>query len=271
MTFTIKIQSPDYDGMRVFTGASITSGTPDLTVTDGDFTAADVGRPIIVMGAGTSSGRLSTTVSAVGSTTSITLTANAATTVTSAFCKVGTGSEIALPIVTDRHAGSSLAAIITLFEGDNQILDFKQLREVITLQGVMTPLSVKEAGYTDKDATGIPLFMRDEMRRIRASSELGLFSGTVGTPESWLDEGASGGNWGSTTLPTAEQDSGTSRAPGRIRLVYDKYWNADANAFQNLFLYGTVGDFTFGPRAAASLQDRIPCALTFLVGSVRVN
>lgn len=181
----------------------------------------------------------------------------------------GNGSEIQLPVTNDRHAGSSLAAIITLFEGANQILDFKQLREVITLTGIITPLVAKEAGFTDSSGNGIPLYMRDEIRRIRGASELGLFSGTPGSPESWLDEGVSGGNWGSATLPADERDSGTARAPGRIRLIFDKAWDSAGNQYVNLFMYGTVGDFTF-TRAAASLRDRIPFVCTFLVGGVRV-
>lgn len=180
----------------------------------------------------------------------------------------GNGSEIPLPVVNTRHVASSLAAIITLFEGDNQILDFKQLREVFTLQCMITPRSAQEAGFTNAAGDGIPLFMRDEIRRTRGASTLGLHGG--GSASSWLDEGVSGGNWGSAGLPAAERDSGTLRAPGKIRLIFDKAWDPVADDYQNLFVYGTVGDFNF-VGAAASHRERIPAVITFLGGSVTVQ
>lgn len=183
----------------------------------------------------------------------------------------GNGSQIPLPVTTDSHTASSLAAILTLFDGENSVLDFKQLREVFTVQGIITPESAKEAGFVDNAGNGVPAKMRDEIRRTRGKSELGLFSGTPGSPKSWLDEGTGGGNWGSGSLPAAgEADSGTLRAPGKVRLIYDKAWNPGTNAYVNLYIYGTVGDFRFGPRAAASLRNRIPFTLTFLAGSVAV-
>lgn len=61
---------------------SITSGTPTLTAASALFTAADISRTVRVLGAGSAGADLDTTISAFTSTTQVTLTDNAATTVT---------------------------------------------------------------------------------------------------------------------------------------------------------------------------------------------
>ena len=69
------------DGREVNGTVSITSGAAVLTVTGGNFTAADVGKHCLVPGAGTAGGLLTTTISAYTSATQVTLAANASTTV----------------------------------------------------------------------------------------------------------------------------------------------------------------------------------------------
>ena len=71
---------------------SITSGTPTLTVPGGSFSAGDIGKLILVNGAGAAGATLYTTISAVGGPTSITLGANAGTTLTSSSQLVAWGT-----------------------------------------------------------------------------------------------------------------------------------------------------------------------------------
>ena len=69
---------------QVASDGAITSGAATFTSASGTFVSGDIGRYIIVQGAGSSGADLYTTISAVGSTTSITLAANAGTTVSGA-------------------------------------------------------------------------------------------------------------------------------------------------------------------------------------------
>ncbi len=78
------------DGVEVLGAGGITSGTAALTIIGGALTSADIGKTIIVHGAGTSAAFLRTTISAVGSATTCTLAANASTTVTEADVIYGT-------------------------------------------------------------------------------------------------------------------------------------------------------------------------------------
>ena len=61
---------------------SITSGAPTLTAASALFTAADIGRTVQVIGAGTAGAVLNTTITGYTSTTEVTLADNAVTTVT---------------------------------------------------------------------------------------------------------------------------------------------------------------------------------------------
>ncbi len=69
---------------QVASDGAITSGAATFTSASGTFVSGDIGRSIIVQGAGAAGADLFTTISAVGSTTSITLAANAGTTVSGA-------------------------------------------------------------------------------------------------------------------------------------------------------------------------------------------
>lgn len=69
---------------QVASDGAITSGAATFTSASGTFAAGDIGRNIIVQGAGAAGADLYTTISAVGSGTSITLAANAGTTVSGA-------------------------------------------------------------------------------------------------------------------------------------------------------------------------------------------
>lgn len=73
----------------VTAGAAITSGTATLVVTGGAFTSADVGKTVVVGRAGASGAALTTTISGFTNSTTVTLAANAGSTVSGAFCAIG--------------------------------------------------------------------------------------------------------------------------------------------------------------------------------------
>lgn len=69
---------------QVASDGAISTGTAAFTSASGTFSSTDVGRAIIVQGAGASGADLSTTISVVTSATAVTLAANAGTTVSGA-------------------------------------------------------------------------------------------------------------------------------------------------------------------------------------------
>lgn len=77
------------NGINRFDG-SIISGSAVLTSSSGTFSVADIGKPIVVSGAGTTGSPLVTTIAAVGSATSATLSASASTTISGASYVYGT-------------------------------------------------------------------------------------------------------------------------------------------------------------------------------------
>ncbi len=79
---------------QVFDAAcSITSGAPNLTVTGATFTANDVGKKIVIGGAGTAGAPLATTIGAYVDATHVTLSANAATTLSASTQHVAYGTD----------------------------------------------------------------------------------------------------------------------------------------------------------------------------------
>lgn len=165
------------------------------------------------------------------------------------YDNAGNGERFLLPVANDSHVGTSLAEILTLTKGKNAILDFAQLREVITLVGFLTQQASVDAGLAN------PVHFRDRIRRVRSV---------------WPTEDGTltGANWGTGTLPAAEQDAGTTRGVGKARLIYDKRWDTGTGSLVNFFVYGTVLGFQFGPRAAASGRVRIPYQVQFGIGTV---
>lgn len=73
-----------------FSTASITSGTNTLTVSGASFVAGDVGKEILIYGAGASGYSLAATITARSSSTQVTLSTNALTTVSGASGAYGT-------------------------------------------------------------------------------------------------------------------------------------------------------------------------------------
>jgi len=95
---------------------TITSGSPTLTVTGANFTAADVGKRIQVPGAGTAGGVLSTTISARISATQLTLAANASSTVSGLAEDIiyGTNDDAALQAAVDAAAAEGTGGTVIL-------------------------------------------------------------------------------------------------------------------------------------------------------------
>lgn len=89
------------DGVLFYT-ADMTNGSPLLS--GGSFTAADVGKSIMVKGAGAAGADLVTTISAYVSPTSVNLAANAATTVNDAVAMYGTDNLTAIQDAIDSLA-----------------------------------------------------------------------------------------------------------------------------------------------------------------------
>jgi hypothetical protein len=83
--YNVRAYGATGDSLYAVNGA-VTSGTAALTAAG--FVSADVGRTVVVQGAGAAGGPLTTTVSAVASSTSVTMAANAATTVTNAIVTI---------------------------------------------------------------------------------------------------------------------------------------------------------------------------------------
>lgn len=79
------------DAGRTYTDGVMNGSTGVLTSASAGFTAADVGKSIVVVGAGTSGANLSTTIASYQSATQVTLTANSATAVSGATFSFGAG------------------------------------------------------------------------------------------------------------------------------------------------------------------------------------
>lgn len=91
-------------------GAAITAGTSVLTCSGALFTAADVGKAIIVHGCGASGAPQQGAIAAVTSTTALTVSFTAATTVTSSNLHYGSDdtAAIAAAILAGRNAGKAV-------------------------------------------------------------------------------------------------------------------------------------------------------------------
>jgi hypothetical protein len=83
------------DGLSDTTG-NITSGSNIFTSPNAAFTSADIGKYFAVGGAGASGAELVTTIAGFTNSTTVTLTANAGTTVTNANYKYGTDNTVAI-------------------------------------------------------------------------------------------------------------------------------------------------------------------------------
>lgn len=81
------------NGVDVVVTASITSGAAALTATGAAFTVADIGKRIVVPGAGTAGAPLATTISGFTDATHVTLGANAATSLVASSQQIAYGTD----------------------------------------------------------------------------------------------------------------------------------------------------------------------------------
>lgn len=103
---------------RTFAIAAITSGSTTLTVTDGAFGTGDVGKTIVVLGAGVGGTALVTTIASRTSSTVVVVSAAASTTVNNAAGGVGTdstaGIQAALNSLKEVSAGDNTGGGVVL-------------------------------------------------------------------------------------------------------------------------------------------------------------
>lgn len=90
----------------VLTDAAITNGTTTLTSATAAFTTADVGKAVLVVGAGSSGHALSTTIASVASSGQVTLATTAGTTVAGAMLYYGTDNGIAINLAITAAIGA---------------------------------------------------------------------------------------------------------------------------------------------------------------------
>lgn len=96
------------DGQVVVSGGAITVSTKALALPGAGFASSDVGKYIGVVGAGASGAVLVTTIAAFTDATHVTLTANAGTTVSSAYVSWGTDDTTAFQNALTHGAGKTI-------------------------------------------------------------------------------------------------------------------------------------------------------------------
>lgn len=160
----------------------------------------------------------------------------------------GNGEQIPLPAARATLAGQSLTDVLNLYANNTISFDFGTLKEGITIQGRMTTENVGDALVREGgSAYQSMVAMRDAVRRTR---------------KDWPSETASG-TWGSTGLPSEEQDGSTSRATGKVRLIYGDQDQNNDGTLALFFLYGFVQNFQF-QRKAPTHRERNRFNITFV-------
>lgn len=93
--YNVKLYGAKGDGVQLADGA-MTSSSAVLTSASASFSANDVGKLIVVAGAGATGGDLSTTILSRQSPTQVTLSATAGTTITNSYVTYGTDDTVAI-------------------------------------------------------------------------------------------------------------------------------------------------------------------------------
>lgn len=106
------------DGVRVTDGA-ITASAATFTSASSSFVTADIGKIISVHGAGVAGANLTTTIASINGSTSVELTANASTTVSSAVAIHGTNNSTALQAALD--SGKNVRLPVGRYAFDTQL------------------------------------------------------------------------------------------------------------------------------------------------------
>jgi hypothetical protein len=126
--------------------ASITSGTAALTVAGASFTSADVGKSIIVTGAGAAGAALVTSILSFTSGTQVTLNANAGTTLTASTQTVAYGTNDTTAIQAAITAAVASGAAVYIPRGQYTITTALSVTAAIKIYGdgpyesVITPI-----------------------------------------------------------------------------------------------------------------------------------
>lgn len=94
--YNVKDYGAKGDGVQTSANGTINNTSTNFTLSTGVFTVADIGKTIEIPGAGVAGAVLVTTITAVGSTTSITVNTAASTSVTTSRCWYGTDDTAAI-------------------------------------------------------------------------------------------------------------------------------------------------------------------------------
>lgn len=128
------------DGEYVFSAVTITAGSPALRVNGAAFTTADVGKIIMVEGAGAAGAVLTTTILARIDATNITLTANAATPLAAAIKAVVYGRD------NGAHLDNAIAFVKAIGGGVLKLPNGRIIRSGITALSSTVPIQIAGAG-----------------------------------------------------------------------------------------------------------------------------
>lgn len=175
----------------------------------------------------------------------------------------GNGEQLPLPSIQWSNSGTSNSTTLALPGKNNVTFNFGKLQEQESIQGLFTDSNMQGENWrydasagaweTYKDA----IHARDILLRAR---------------KQWPGESASG-DWGSAGLPSEEQDSGTDRAEGKVRLILDKTYLSDhyegtipsrgsSLSLQYAFVYGNLSAYS-EKHVGPSHRYRIPYQVDF--------
>jgi hypothetical protein len=179
------------DSINVAATATISSGSNALTATGAAFTGADVGKLILVPGAGTAGAVLKTTIAAFTNATHITLAANASTALTAAATNILYGTDDHSAITAAQAAAVSAGnglfwpsgnylTSLTLFLGNDHTRHVNFGGVTITFTGSGTAISF-DAGATSGVLWDISFGSRECPFRIvgNADATIGVFVRSV--------------------------------------------------------------------------------------------
>lgn len=176
------------------------------------------------------------------------------------YNNAGSGNQILLPVEPVGDTVGGVRAPTPLPGGRLMGFPLGMSARIVQLAGVATQTNA----VTDNGLNDI-LELRDKLlATVRHPTRASASAPSGG----WSGEAASG-NWGTASLPAAEQDSGQNRAKGKARLILDKKYNAGE---VNQFIYGYVTSVTFaGWTPGMRASKLLPFVITFAEADIVVN
>jgi hypothetical protein len=164
---------------RVVSDGSMTAASADLHSPTADFSAADVGQPVTVAGAGAAGAALTTTIATFVSATDVTLTAQAVTTVAAAQAVIGNpGSGFAVGdrfTVTQAGGSNALYQVSTVSTGGHvtSIAPVTQGTGYTVASGLVAPAVAPSAGTgLQVNITALGETLLEAVEACRSASQL---------------------------------------------------------------------------------------------------